>query len=222
MTDRELKVRGRPIFFPTLHVRKTGKCHRGAWKAGWQFPDVTRQENRKRRNGERKRRKACRKCHRGAGIVLFQIVLGLMCPGGLCRGGKSQNEAKSRRFGMDLPSRAFYEGVNPKTILNNCRRRLASNGCKRRSASDGGKRRAASDGGKDSPPATAPRPTTPHQKRHTRNAPTGNARPGTKRRRHTRNAPPVSYCSSVTSSKSRRRCSRLARVTLTRTASPSL
>ena len=51
---------------------------------------------------------------------LFQIVLGLMCPGGLCGGGKSQNEAKSRRFGMDLPSRAFYEGVNPKTILNNC------------------------------------------------------------------------------------------------------
>ena len=54
------------------------------------------------------------------GIALFQIVLGLMCPGGLCRGGESQNGAKSRRFGMDLPSRAFYEGVNPKTILNNC------------------------------------------------------------------------------------------------------
>ena len=44
MTDRELKVRGRPIFIPTSHVRKTGKCHRGAWKAGWQFPDVTRPE----------------------------------------------------------------------------------------------------------------------------------------------------------------------------------
>ena len=41
---------------------------------------------------------------------LFQIVLGLMCPGGLSGGGKSQNEAKSRRFGIDLPSRAFYEG----------------------------------------------------------------------------------------------------------------
>ena len=41
---------------------------------------------------------------------LFQIVLGLMCPGRLSGGGKSQNEAKSRRFGMDLPSRAFYEG----------------------------------------------------------------------------------------------------------------
>ena len=52
---------------------------------------------------------------------LFQIVLGLMCPGGLCRGGESQNGAKSRRFGMDMPSRAFYEGVNPKTILNNCK-----------------------------------------------------------------------------------------------------
>ena len=58
--------------------------------------------------------------HRGAGIELSQIVLGLMCPGRLYRGGKSQNEAKSRRFGIDRPSRAFYEGVNPKTILNNC------------------------------------------------------------------------------------------------------
>ena len=53
---------------------------------------------------------------------LFKIVLGLMCPGGLSGGGESQNEAKSRRFGMDLPSRAFYEGVNPKTIWNNCHR----------------------------------------------------------------------------------------------------
>ena len=58
--------------------------------------------------------------HIGAGIELSQIVLGLMCPGRLYRGGKSQNEAKSRRFGIDRPSRAFYEGVNPKTILNNC------------------------------------------------------------------------------------------------------
>ena len=32
------------LFVLTLHVRKTGKCHRGAWKAGWQFPDVTRPE----------------------------------------------------------------------------------------------------------------------------------------------------------------------------------
>ena len=52
--------------------------------------------------------------------ALFKIVLGLMCPGGPARRGESQNEAKSRRFGMDLPSRAFYEGVNPKTIWNNC------------------------------------------------------------------------------------------------------
>ena len=37
-------MRGRPFFFPTLHVRKTGKCHRGPCKAGWQFPDVTRPE----------------------------------------------------------------------------------------------------------------------------------------------------------------------------------
>ena len=58
--------------------------------------------------------------HRGAGIELSQIVLGLMCPGRLSGGGESQNEAKSRRFGIDRPSRAFYEGVNPKTILNNC------------------------------------------------------------------------------------------------------
>ena len=35
---------GMPFFFPTLYVRKTRKCHRGVWKAGWQFPDVTRQE----------------------------------------------------------------------------------------------------------------------------------------------------------------------------------
>ena len=32
------------FFFPTLHVRKTRKCPRGAWKAGWQFPNVTRPE----------------------------------------------------------------------------------------------------------------------------------------------------------------------------------
>ena len=41
---------------------------------------------------------------------LFQIVLGLICPVGLSGGGESQNGAKSRRFGMDMPSRAFYEG----------------------------------------------------------------------------------------------------------------
>ena len=37
-------MRGMPIFILTLHVRKTGKCHRDAWKVGWQFPDVTRPE----------------------------------------------------------------------------------------------------------------------------------------------------------------------------------
>ena len=52
--------------------------------------------------------------------ALSQIVLGLMCPGRPSRGGESQNGAKSRRFGMDMTCRAFYEGVNPKTILNNC------------------------------------------------------------------------------------------------------
>ena len=35
---------GRPIFVPTLYVRKTTMCHRGAWKAGWEFPNVTRPE----------------------------------------------------------------------------------------------------------------------------------------------------------------------------------
>ena len=30
--------------FLTLHVRKTGKCHRRAWKAHWHFPNVARQE----------------------------------------------------------------------------------------------------------------------------------------------------------------------------------
>ena len=66
-----------------------------AWN-GVFHPNVTRQEN--------------REVHKGAGIALFQIVLGLMCPGGLSVGGESQNGAKSRRFGMDLPCRAFYEG----------------------------------------------------------------------------------------------------------------
>ena len=42
--DQELKVRGRPIFIPTLHVRKTRKCHRVACMAGWGFPDVIDQE----------------------------------------------------------------------------------------------------------------------------------------------------------------------------------
>ena len=37
-------MRGRLILFPTLHVRKTGKCHREAWKAHWQIPNVTRPE----------------------------------------------------------------------------------------------------------------------------------------------------------------------------------
>ena len=54
------------------------------------------------------------------GIELSQIVLGLICPGRLSGGGESQNEAKSRRFGIDMPCRAFYEGVNPKTIWDNC------------------------------------------------------------------------------------------------------
>ena len=66
-----------------------------AWEAVFR-PNVIRQEN--------------RRGHRGAGIELSQIVLGLMCPGRPSRGGESQNEAKSRRFGMDMPCRAFYEG----------------------------------------------------------------------------------------------------------------
>ena len=109
-------------------------------------PDVTRPENREGQNGKGKRRngkwkqrngegksntgkgsgetgsgratQTSLKDHRGAGIALFKIVLGLMCPGRLSGGGESQNEAKSRRFGMDMPCRAFYEGVNPKTIWN--------------------------------------------------------------------------------------------------------
>ena len=85
---QELKVRGMAIFFPTLHVRKKREGKTGAKSAT----------------------QTTRKRHRGAGIELSQIVLGLMCPGGLSRGGESQNEAKSRRFGMDMPSRAFYEG----------------------------------------------------------------------------------------------------------------
>ena len=96
---------------------------KSAWEAVF-LPDVTRQEKpeaakrgREGQNGEGERRnkvgkgiQTSLKDHRGAGIALFKIVLGLMCPGGLCGGGESQNEAKSRRFGMDLPPRAFYEG----------------------------------------------------------------------------------------------------------------
>ena len=69
--------------------------------------------------------------------MLFQIVLGLMCPGGLYGGSESQNEAKSRRFGMDLPSRAFYEGVNPKTIWNKGSERGSERGMKRGSERKG-------------------------------------------------------------------------------------
>ena len=49
VTRPEQNQRERLFFFLTLHVRKTGKCHRGAWKAGWQFPDVTRPEQNQRR-----------------------------------------------------------------------------------------------------------------------------------------------------------------------------
>ena len=51
------------FFILTLHVRKTRMCPRGAWKAGWEFPDVTRPENRKQRNGEGKQRNGVGKCH---------------------------------------------------------------------------------------------------------------------------------------------------------------
>ena len=37
-------MRERPILLLTLHVRKTGKGRRGAWKAVGQFPDVIRPE----------------------------------------------------------------------------------------------------------------------------------------------------------------------------------
>ena len=49
MIDQELKVRGRLICILTLYVRKSGMCHRRAWKAYWQFPNVTRQEQNTRR-----------------------------------------------------------------------------------------------------------------------------------------------------------------------------
>ena len=41
-------MRGMAFFFLTLHVRKTMMCHRGAWKAGWEFPNVTRPEQKVR------------------------------------------------------------------------------------------------------------------------------------------------------------------------------
>ena len=110
VTHRELKQRRMTIFFLTLHVRKTGKCHRGACMAGCAFPDVHIRKTWMGHRDHRKRQNRDWKCHGGSGIALFQIVLGLMCSGGMSGGGKSQNEARSRRFGMDLPSRAFYEG----------------------------------------------------------------------------------------------------------------
>ena len=39
--------------------------------------------------------------------ALFQIVLGLGRPGGPSKGGKSQNGAKIRRFGINRPQSAF-------------------------------------------------------------------------------------------------------------------
>ena len=80
---------------------------KSAWNAVF-HPNVTRQENRKGKNRAKSATQSTRIGHRGVGIAL------------------SQNEAKSRRFGMNLPSRAFYEGVNPKTILNKCKRRAST------------------------------------------------------------------------------------------------
>ena len=92
----------RPIFFLTLHVGKTGEQRNGE---GERQNGVGNQQN---RVGNQQNRVG--KGYRGAGIELFQIVLGLMSPGALSGGDESQIEAKSRRFGMDLPFRAFYEG----------------------------------------------------------------------------------------------------------------
>ena len=35
---------GMAFFLLTLHVGKTGKCHRSAYRAGWEIPNVTRPE----------------------------------------------------------------------------------------------------------------------------------------------------------------------------------
>ena len=110
-------------------------CHTSGAKSAWKavfHPDVIDREKRKvpqrglegrlgiswcdtsgKAEAAKRGRKVPYKPHGGAGIALFQIVLGLICPVRLSGGGKSQNEAKSRRFGMDLPSRAFYEGWIP-------------------------------------------------------------------------------------------------------------
>ena len=73
-----------------------------AWNGVFR-PNVTHRENRRCYSG-------ATDVPHGAGTESSQIVLGLMCHERPSRGGESQNGAKSRRFGMDMPCRAFYEG----------------------------------------------------------------------------------------------------------------
>ena len=58
------------------------------------LPDVIDQENRRRRN-------RAGKVHRGAGIALFKIVLGLMCPGGPSRRGSFTKRGEIGEFGEE-------------------------------------------------------------------------------------------------------------------------
>ena len=60
------------VFLPSFlmcHIRKTWKCHRGAWMAGWEFPNVTRQELKVRKMAIfilTSHVRKTGKCHRGA------------------------------------------------------------------------------------------------------------------------------------------------------------
>ena len=103
VTRPELKVRGRPFFVLTLHVRKTGKCHREAWMAGWQFPNVTRQEQNLRGRpisflmlhvGKTGRGKQGEKCHTDHPE----------------RPQRGWNSVVPNRFGIDVPWRAVWRG----------------------------------------------------------------------------------------------------------------
>ena len=103
VTRQEQNLRGRPFFILTLHVRKTGRCHRGAWKASWQFPNVTRQEQNLRGRpisflmlhvGKTGRGKQGEKCHTDHPE----------------RPQRGWNSVVPNRFGIDMPWRAVWRG----------------------------------------------------------------------------------------------------------------
>ena len=134
-------MRGRPFFVLTLHVRKTGKCHREAWMAGWQFPIVTRQEQNLRGRpisflmlhvGKTGRGKQGEKCHtdhperpqRGWNSVVPNRF-GIDVPWRAVWRGRIPKRGKKSSFWDGPAFQGLLRGVNPKTILNNCHHRQA-------------------------------------------------------------------------------------------------